>query len=249
MKKLAIASAIIALSSSAIAADNSLYLQGGGAASWGSVLDSSKKAELGISSTDMGSLSLNPRGSFGYQFMDNVRTEIALSYFNACKYEDLKSTSSSGGTPILNRLGTKDTDPKAGPNVALDPTTGKVSIENSAWVSHANIFVDVVDMGAAKVYFGGGIGASYIESNLPVKFEGGSNGADTKLKFEKKVSFSWNAGAGISVEAATGMLFDFGYRYMDLGKPGKTTVAGVEIEWPLSSVALHNLTVGLRFHM
>lgn len=242
MKKLAIASAIIALSSSAFAAgaaDNSFYIKAGGAGSWGSALDSTKKAVLGISSTDMGAMTFTGGAGFGYHLMDNVRAEVALSYVNGPKYEALPSTVSAPATFLT----------KAGLATAA---AGKVTLENSGFVGSVNGFVDVADMGSVKLYVGGGLGASYLDSKMTASFDTATPPV-TVLEFKKEFAFSWNVAGGLSFEASPGMLLDVGYSYMDLGQPGnvKSVVGNLTTTdaWPLGSLYSHNLNVGVRFSM
>jgi opacity protein-like surface antigen len=230
MKKLAIASAIIALSSSAFAAgtaDNAFYIKAGGSGSWSTPLDSTKQATLGISNDEWGNMTFGGTVGVGYHVMDNVRAEIALSYVNGPRFDDLTS---KGGTK--NKLSTADSN-------------GKVKLENSGFVGSVNGFVDVADMGAAKLYVGGGIGGSYLDSKITAS----SFPVNGAVEFKKEFAFSFNVGGGMSFEASPGMLLDVGYSYMDLGKPGNVKTAALEYTtkdaWPLESHASHNLNVGL----
>ena len=243
MKKLAIASAIIALSSSVFAAgaaENSFYIKAGGAGSWGAEIDSANKVDLGVTSTDMGAMNFSGGVGFGYYLMDNIRAEVALSYVNGPKYEDLKSVFSDTAT-FITKMG-----------VYTPAATGKVTIQNSGFVGSVNGFVDVADMGAAKLYVGGGVGASYLESKITTSGFAEESENQT-AEFKKEFALSYNLGAGLSFEASPGMLLDFGYSYMDLGKPGKvnTSVGTLTTSdnWPLGSLYSHNLNVGVRFSM
>lgn len=245
MKKLAIASAIIALSSSALAAssgyvDNSFYIKAGGSAAWGKELDSTKKTNLGIASKEYGSMEMNGVVGFGYNVMDNVRAEVAFSYINGPKYEALPCTVTSG---YLGELG-------------LAAGVGKITIENSGFVGFVNGAVDVADLGVVKVYVSAGLGSSYIESIVTT--DSFSLAVDNKkVEFQKEVAFAYNIGAGLSYEASPGMLVDVGYSYTDLGKPGNLdTIDGklpaatiTSLTWPLASLASHNLNIGVRFSM
>jgi opacity protein-like surface antigen len=211
MKKLAIASAIIALSSSALAAspgyvDNSFYIKAGGGSSWGKELDSTKKTTLGIASKEYGSMEMNGVVGFGYNVMDNVRAEVTFSYINGPKYEALPCTYDSVQQYLEVSMGLGSFD------------TGKITIESSGFVGFVNGYVDVADLGVVKVYVSGGLGGSYIESTIATdSFTTVLN--NRTAEFKKELAFAYNLGAGLSFEASPGMLVDVGYSYTDLGKP------------------------------
>jgi opacity protein-like surface antigen len=235
MKKLAIASAIIALSSSALAADNSFYVKAGGTSSWGTKINSTDKTKLGVTSTDYGTMSIGGYAGVGYNLMDNIRGELSASYVSGPTYKD---------------LGAKTADATLF-NAVSDQTIsdGKVSLENSGFVGFVSGFVDVADMGLAKVYVGIGGGASYMETKITTVVS-----SDTKTAtYSKELAFAYHLGGGLAFEASPGMLFDVGYSYTNLGKPGKLEKAvgnlSAESTWDLKALDSHNLNVGVRFSM
>ena len=158
MKKIAIIGAILALSTSAFAEENAFYMK---AAAFGTIghkiFEDTKALNTGYTMTS----DLNTFGDFtfggtlaaGYQIMDNVRVELQGSYFAGPKFKyDFALVK---GVPAT---------------VAPAPVVAAISAvahnvqeyEVSAPAGFLNAYVDLIDMGPAKLYVGGGAGISYM---------------------------------------------------------------------------------------
>ena len=96
-----------------------------------------------------------------------------------------------------------------------------------------------------------GMGNLYLDLNLPIVVfpnlyvMGGIGFAVLQTELDQasrtNTNFAWNVGAGISRKLPlTGIHFDLGYRYADLGKAGKSNVVPY-------SLKTHELVGGLRF--
>jgi opacity protein-like surface antigen len=234
MKKLAIASAIIALSSSALAADNSFYVKAGVSPSWGQKLDSKDKKKLGLTSDDYGTMAIGGGAGVGYYLMDNIRGELSVSYLSGPTYKDLDAKSSNDST-VFN-------------DVTGSANNGKLSLENSGFIGFVSGFVDVAEMGFAKAYVGFGGGSSYMETKITTVVDGTKTAT-----YSKELGLAYHLSGGLAFEAAPGMLFDVGYSYTNLGKPGNVQTAVGNLttssNWNLEALASHNLNIGVRFSM
>ena len=240
MKKLAIASAIIALSSSALAADNSFYVKAGGTTSWGTQIDSDDKTKLGVTSTDYGTISLGGVFGAGYHLMDNIRGELSVSYVSGPTYKDLVAKTTTDAAKVFNAVSGQTS------------VGGSVSLENSGFVGFLSGFVDVADMGFAKVYVGAGGGGSYLETKITTVFINSGEKSETQTAtYSQELALAWHAGGGIAFEVSPGVLFDVGYSYTYLGTPGKvkeaTGTLTTSSTWDLKPLASHNLNLGVRF--
>jgi hypothetical protein len=251
MKKIAILGAVLALSTSAIADDNSFYIKAGAFGSIGHKLfDDSKidKALPGLKAEDnkYGEFTFGGTVGAGYQLMDNVRVELQGSYFAGPKWKYEFADVAAGVTPVVDAYPKKNLEVEAsGFAVLLSPA------------------VDLIDMGPAKLYVTGGAGISYVKVKAKVTKDAYKNaGADVaaeskESEWESKVRFAWSVGAGVAFEVSPGVSIDVGYSFTDLGKPAKEDfkeieIAGVKIkniEFEGNNLRSHNVNVGVRFSL
>ena len=247
MKKIAILGAVLALSTSAIADDNSFYIKAGAFGSIGhKAFDDSKieKVITGLKAEDnkYGEFTFGGTVGAGYQLMDNVRVELQGSYFAGpkWKYEKAAVAASADGAPAVD----------ASPKLNLE-------VEASGFAVLLSPSVDLIDIGPAKLYVTGGAGISYIKLKqkltLDIPFD-----LKMEREWESKVRFAWSVGAGVTFEVSPGVSIDVGYSFTDLGKPAKEDfkeieVAGVKmkekIEFGGNNLRSHNVNVGVRFSL
>jgi opacity protein-like surface antigen len=257
MKKIAILGAVLALSTSAIADDNSLfYIKAGASGSIGhKTYDDSKFENQSFNGNKLGCKKEdNKYGEFtfggtigaGYQLMDNVRVELQGSYFAGpkWKYEVAAVAASAAG---------------AVPVVAASPKIN-VELEASGFAVLLSPAVDLIDMGPAKLYVTGGAGISYVKLKSKVTIDV-PNTTIPEMEWESKVRFAWSVGAGVAFEVSPGVSIDVGYSFTDLGKPAKEDFKEIEIdvagaktklkeeEFGGNNLRSHNVNVGVRFSL
>jgi len=260
MKKIAIIGAILALSTSAFADDNGFYAKAQGFGTIGHKLFDDNKVSFGNTVTS----DLNKYGEFtggagiaaGYQIMDNVRVELQGSYFMGPKWKY-----------DFNGVDYKAAVPAAASVPAVPAST--LECEVSAPVGFLNAYVDLIDMGPAKLYVGGGAGISYMDVKTKVtsaEVDAAKNGGtkiDAKsldVKTDRNIKFSWNVGAGVTFEVSPGISIDVGYSFVDLGKPeakdySDDTKKKIDIfvggtkddknyDWQGNNIRAHNVNAG-----
>jgi opacity protein-like surface antigen len=255
MKKLAIASAILALSSSALAMnEEAFYFK---ANVFGNIphklsLQSSATSVDGIATgTTIAASGTQENGDWGagfgagvgYHFMDNIRTEFNIAYFNEpkshFKYNETPTTPGTAGATGV---------------------AGTSTLTATGWTGLLNAYMDLVDMGPAKLYVGGGLGFSYLEPKITVdKAAVAANGgtsiltAGTTATYKQEMSFAWSLGAGFSFEAAQNVSLDIGYQYVDLGGSKDTlsesSNSAMAASFPFENLTAHNIVASVRFCM
>ena len=204
MKTLTIASAIFVLSSSilttftAVAEENNSYIKAGGFGNRGNC-DTTPllaKAEYGYGGTV----------AAGYQLMDNVRTELSLSYIYGLAYKGAieDSIQIDGGNAMLNT------------------------------------YVDVINLGFANIYVGGGLGVSYIGAKVQDNA--------TTIEYNRKLNFAGELTSGIECELVEGMYIDLGYKLQNIGTPGNQNDTPGLQSW-IASPFIHNVTLSVRFSL
>jgi len=274
MKKIAILGAVLALSTSALADSNSnFYAKAGAFGTIGNKLFDDSKAPWGKDNNKYGEFTFGGTLAAGYKVMDNVRTELQVHYFFGPKWkistksealtnaeakldadkkvlQDVESASPRSEKDITNAQLAVDTDKAKVNSLASEKIEGHIKASGPA--VFLNAYVDVVDMGPAKLYVGGGLGMSYIKLEGEAKKDNSNSKKekDTTTMYEAKAKFAWNVGAGLAFEVSEGIAIDVGYSFVDLGKPGdkksddkKDTAA----EWKGNRITCHNITVGARF--
>jgi opacity protein-like surface antigen len=247
MKKLAIASAVLALSaSSAMSADDAFYFKAGGFGNMG----------MGIKLHDNfpNTTTLDRKGQYGeygyggtfglgYHLMDNVRGEINASYIFSSGYKGKTWT---------------DTELKDKPN--LTQNLNELSISGAKLM--VNSYADVINLGSAKLYGGIGIGSSYIAAEVKgqaIDKEATDNNkakdADT-TQYGYGLNFAYEIGAGVSYEITDGIAVQLGYTLENLGMPGdqkKKNDDDTTLSWKYhvseSSIWNHNVNLALRFSL
>lgn len=129
-----------------------------------------------------------------------------------------------------------------------------VDMTSDGWVAFVNGYVEAVDLGSAKLAVGGGLGVSWLESEITSTIGKG--------KYANDFAFSWNVGANLSFEATPEAAIELSYRYANYGMPGNSDAAGhrawnnnqaVDGSTPAGlngeARASHNIGLGLRFNM
>ena len=92
---------------------------------------------------------------------------------------------------------------------------GTEYLKNDGFVGLVNGFVDLAEMGAAKIYVGAGIGVASIESEWQDGVTAGTPEVITPaVKYDTtEWGMAYTVGAGVSFEAGPGAMVDVGYSY------------------------------------
>jgi opacity protein-like surface antigen len=208
---------------------------------------------------------------FGYRITDIIRTELQFSYFGGQKWNigevNIKNNKKNiqkfdskeqdifqiakkaNGQYIINNKDVSkeefDQALEGGKDIKEESSSHniKTSAEASGFAGFLNIYADFVEFGSAKLYAGGGVGASYMSSKT--KVEASINGAPRpkEHKSKEELTFAWNIGGGIAFAVSPDVTIDVGYSFVDLGKPVKEGV-----EWDGENITTHNVNVGVRFN-
>ncbi len=186
MKKLLlIAAASAALSTSAMAAEGDFYGRGDVALQQFTKF-TDKDTGLKLKSKWSTGLELGA----GYNVMDNVRGELV--WVHAFNPELKKTGEPADGTTLEG--------------------ADSLSVKHKATIDALLVkaYVDVADLGMAKLFVGGGLGLSMIK-------EKGTIGAYS-VSTKKKNTLAWTLGVGAGFEVADGVMIDLQYAYTDFGK-------------------------------
>jgi opacity protein-like surface antigen len=254
MKKLAIASAVLALSaSSAMAADDAFYVKAGGFGNMGMGIKLQKDFSPFTTLDRKGEHGKYGYGGtlgFGYHLMDNVRGEINASILSS-RYKgggwqdaQLKPEGLQVGQENLNELSISG---------------GKLMI---------NSYVDVINLGSAKLYAVLGVGSSYVKGEVKgqqiATIQDGkpsTKDADAVTYDYKFNPISYEAGAGVSYEITDTITAQFGYTIENFGMPGDRQATATEskdsksvkLSWEdnvsESPILNHNVNLALRFSL
>ena len=267
MKKIAIAGAILALSTSALAGD--MYIRVNGMGNFGHpiykddqvLLKKSVEEDVDLKvkkddnkfSDSLSDISLGGLVGVGYKVMDNIRVEAQGGYIFETKWhKDAKTATDTA-------------------NLKKDQNSSvKSKTEVSSFVGLLTAYVDF-DAGPVSIYGKLGGGVSYMELKEHVdaqKIKAASDKDAEKdtnrsgeRKYERKIRPALTAGAGLSFELSEGIMMDVGYSFTYLGKPEdkaheSTIKADKEddkildtVKWEGESVMLHSVEAGIRFSL
>jgi opacity protein-like surface antigen len=127
----------------------------------------------------------------------------------------------------------------------------------SVMAAFVSLYYDFADTGGFTPYIGGGVGGGLVDADdLTFSTNTGFTGT---FFAEKETGLAWHIGGGFSFAASPGMMFDVGYRYVDLGEatftgnastsnpgppPTASSIEGSDIP---GSAGAHQLRLGLRF--
>jgi len=220
MKKvLLVAAATVALSTSVMADDNMFYLRGDlGMNKFQGFTDKVEGVKLKTkwsAGLDLG---------VGYYVMDNVRAELVWTHpFNV---EAKKSYSYAAGTGYLAATG----------NLKHKATIDALLVK---------AYVDVADLGMAKLFVGGGLGLSMIKEKVTDNYTTGGVANTYSVSSKKKNDIAWTLGAGAGFDVADGVKVDAQYAYTDFGKTKSALVAG--LDYGKNRYRAHAVKVGVRF--
>lgn len=276
MKKIAIAGAILALSTSALAGD--MYIRVNGMGNFGHPIYKDDQVLLAESSVQgdaltvkkddnkfsesLSDISFGGLVGVGYKVMDNIRVEAQGGYIFETKWNKDAKTAK------------KTTDLKANENSSVKSKT-----EVDSFVGLLTAYVDF-DAGPVSIYGKLGGGVSYMELKEHVDAEfvtqidnenddkrviGKDDGRSGERKYEKKIRPAFTAGFGLSFELSENMMMDAGYSFTYLGKPEDTAVDSSiaadheggnkdnkikkDVKWKGDSVMLHSVEAGIRFSL
>jgi opacity protein-like surface antigen len=258
MKKIAIFSALVALTSTSAIADD-MYVKVSALGAMGHKLFDDNKnlyqdaANVSKDMNKFGEIYAGGQIAFGYKIMDNVRVELQGSYLNGpnFKYDFVKDGK----------------DEKNSKNEYKVEATGPAVMLGGA--------VDFVSFGPASLYGTFGLGMSYMNVKMtgetqlkPEKDKTAPDAVKHDLEWEAKVRFAFNVGAGASFAVSDSVSIDAGYLLMSLGKPEKDDFKGKDkdkndsnntkdttkdkkdadkLDWTGNNFMSHNVTVGVRF--
>lgn len=252
MKKLLLASAAVAaLSSSAFAADDSIfYLRGDAGFDMFNNVSTGQKLKAKYT----GDIS----AGVGYKVMDNLRAELAYAYF-------FQPTRKGSGATTLADVGTTTTNITDIRSGAVTVATGAAAGDATATASlktKANIqtlmlkgYYDVADLGMAKLFVAAGIGAARVQEKVSVSYSGVTAGttvtataadsASNSSKLKSKNNFSWLLGVGAGFEVTDAVTIDVQYNFQDFGKT--SSASGAKVKGGKCAYRAHALKAGVRF--
>jgi len=272
MKKIAIAGAILALSTSALAGD--MYIRVNGMGNFGHpiykddqvLLDKTTEKEDALTvkkddnkfSDSLSDISFGGLIGVGYKVMDNIRVEAQGGYIFETKWHKDANTATA--------------DLKDGGNFSVKSKT-----EVDSFVGLLTAYVDF-DAGPVSIYgkLGGGVSymelKEHVEAKIGVKGQNGNDFIAAKdddrsgeRKYEKKIRPALTAGFGLSFELSEGIMMDAGYSFTYLGKiedkahnstikadhidNDETKDIKEDVKWKGESVMLHSVEAGIRFSL
>lgn len=163
----------------------------------------------------------------GYYLMDNVRAEFVYAKpFNVelkkgySKAADAKGPAASGNVKH-----------KADINALL-----------------VKAYVDVADLGMAKLFVGGGLGWSMIKEKITDNDTVGTTTTAYTASSKKKNDLAWTLGVGAGFDVADGVILDAQYAYSDFGKT-KSAINGTgtsALDYGKNRYRAHEGRVGVR---
>jgi opacity protein-like surface antigen len=154
----------------------------------------------------------------GYYVMDNVRAELVWAHpFNV---EGKKNFTEDGVSVSAKRKAT------------IDALLVKA-------------YVDVADLGIAKLFVGGGFGLSMIKDKSTANYTEAGQTESIRGSSKKKNDLAWTLGVGAGFDVADGVKVDVQYAYTDFGKTKTRKVDEVKFEG--SRYRSHAVKVGVRF--
>lgn len=166
----------------------------------------------------------------GRRFAGDYRFETALTYRSGFKMSEV----TFGGF-----------------NANPEYVTGKVKSLSLMFNAYRDFDVRGWSM---KPYLGAGIGVARNDSDDYVGLRTTAGVLSTRISTAtSKTRPAWSLGGGASLNAA-GLVWDFGYRYVDLGKTGSGAVYAIGSAVPPQArfalaghFRVHELTLGIRF--
>ncbi|PCJ24424.1 MAG: hypothetical protein COA94_07350 [Rickettsiales bacterium] len=202
--------------------------------------------------------------SVNYAIMDNVRVGAAFSHFFNPKYKaswEVKHADIDGGTfkHILSKTKAAAASVKAAADLAEPDAKFKTVLKAKFSTFLVNGFVDVADLGAAKIFVGAGVGLSRTSAKFKktsttvatkaIPANTATNQKEVKVgdvltgptksgKIKSKTNFAYALYLGASTEVAPGINAELAYSFRGFGKLKDVKKA---------SLKGHNVSVGVRF--
>lgn len=216
MKKLLLiaATSTALLASAASFAEENFYIKGEAGATF------MQKAKIDTN-TIIGKVKFKSKttGTFaigaGYNVMDNARVDLTLGFLASPQF-------------------------KKNATILAVPTSAKV--KGKVMSLMINGYVDLFDLGAAKVFAGAGIGYAQVKEKLQVS---ANNITLLNKKSKKANNFAYQLTVGTSAQLTDGVTAELSYRWQDFGKAKYKTTVGTE----KSKIRYrgHNVIAGIRF--
>ncbi|MFQ3306975.1 MAG: opacity protein-like surface antigen [Candidatus Midichloriaceae bacterium] len=161
---------------------------------------------------------------FGYQFNDNIRSDITITNFKSFKYD--VNTITSTGKLEMNQ-----------------------DLSSNAFM--ANLYYSFKHFSKTVYPFiGVGVGLSSNKTGPIYEKYTDNDNNHTELNFDgkRKNNFAWNALVGFGIDFTQRVNIDVFYKYMDLGKfqSKDTTYLGEPYKGFSTKIKTHNFGLGIR---